>query len=264
MKDYYDILEVPPNATQEEIKQAWREQLQVWHPDRFLHNPSLRSKAEEKAKEINEAYETLGNQQKRQTYGGERSAQRKASGRTSEDIHAATSAKTEDYGENIGHVYPWRRYFARMTDYVLFGLVSGIFIVIFAPSVFDSNDLFLNITGSFAWIFIEASLLSSWGTTPGKWLLEIKLRNSNGNKLAFASALNRSFSVWLKGIGVGFPIASLMTMAIAYGRLKRERTTSWDEAGGIALTYKKLVPAKLFLVVLLFVGIILLIVYGRK
>lgn len=68
MKDYYAILEVPRNATSQDIKKAWREQLQVWHPDRFMNNPSLRAKAESKAREINEAHEILGNDESRRTY----------------------------------------------------------------------------------------------------------------------------------------------------------------------------------------------------
>ena len=68
MKDYYQILEVSLAATQEEIKKAWREQVQVWHPDRFNHNPSLLRKAEERTKLINEAFEVLGYPEKRRSY----------------------------------------------------------------------------------------------------------------------------------------------------------------------------------------------------
>lgn len=72
MKDYYQTLEVSPTATQEEIKKAWREQLQVWHPDRFNHNPSLLRKAEERSKLINEAFEVLGDPEKRRSYDARR------------------------------------------------------------------------------------------------------------------------------------------------------------------------------------------------
>ena len=62
-RDYYDILGVTKSANQAEIKQAYRKQALQFHPDR---NKS--SDAESKFKEINEAYEILGNSQKRQTY----------------------------------------------------------------------------------------------------------------------------------------------------------------------------------------------------
>ena len=35
MKDYYDILEVPSDATQENIKEQYRFLVQAWHPDKF-------------------------------------------------------------------------------------------------------------------------------------------------------------------------------------------------------------------------------------
>lgn len=56
---YFDILEVRRGASLEEVKRAYRDLAQVWHPDRYGHNPRLRAKAEEKLKDINEAYQRL-------------------------------------------------------------------------------------------------------------------------------------------------------------------------------------------------------------
>jgi len=39
--NYYAVLELLPTATPADIKKAWHEQLQVWHPDRFNHSPAL-------------------------------------------------------------------------------------------------------------------------------------------------------------------------------------------------------------------------------
>ncbi len=64
MKDYYSILGVSRNATQEEIKEAYKRLAKQYHPDR---NPGDKS-AEEKFKEINEAYQVLGDPQKRAQY----------------------------------------------------------------------------------------------------------------------------------------------------------------------------------------------------
>jgi len=64
-KDYYAILGVPRNATQEEIKQAYRRLVKQWHPD--LH-PENRKEAEERFKEIQEAYEVLSDPEKRHQY----------------------------------------------------------------------------------------------------------------------------------------------------------------------------------------------------
>ena len=50
------ILGLPPNANLKEIKQAYKDLVTVWHPDRFANNPRLHDKASEKLKELNVAY----------------------------------------------------------------------------------------------------------------------------------------------------------------------------------------------------------------
>ena len=62
-RDYYEVLGVGKSASKEEIKLAYRKKALEWHPDR---NKS--SDAEEKFKEINEAYEILSNDQKKTAY----------------------------------------------------------------------------------------------------------------------------------------------------------------------------------------------------
>jgi hypothetical protein len=55
----YRVLGLEPGTSLEEVKSAYRDLVNVWHPDRFGHNERLRSKAEEQLKEINRAYEYL-------------------------------------------------------------------------------------------------------------------------------------------------------------------------------------------------------------
>jgi len=64
-KDYYRILGVPRNASDTEIKKAYRKLAMQYHPDR---NPGKEKWANEKFKEINEAYGILGDPQKRKQY----------------------------------------------------------------------------------------------------------------------------------------------------------------------------------------------------
>jgi len=67
MKDYYAILEIPPNASQEEIKDQYFLLIQAWHPDKF-RSPKQKAKAEEKSKEVNVAYSILKDVAKRAEY----------------------------------------------------------------------------------------------------------------------------------------------------------------------------------------------------
>ncbi len=63
-RDYYEVLEISKKATQDEIKSAYRKLALKYHPDRNPNN----TEAEEKFKEATEAYEILGNSQKRAQY----------------------------------------------------------------------------------------------------------------------------------------------------------------------------------------------------
>jgi DnaJ-class molecular chaperone len=64
-KDYYAILGVPKGAAEKDIKSAYRKLARKWHPDANPKNPK---EAEEKFKEISEAYEVLGDPEKRKKY----------------------------------------------------------------------------------------------------------------------------------------------------------------------------------------------------
>lgn len=64
-RDYYEVLGVNKNATEDELKKAYRKLAKKYHPDA---NPDNKKEAEAKFKEVNEAYENLSDPQKRQMY----------------------------------------------------------------------------------------------------------------------------------------------------------------------------------------------------
>ncbi|XAR70917.1 hypothetical protein NMG60_11027959 [Bertholletia excelsa] len=63
--DYYNILKVNRNATDEDLKKSYRRLAMKWHPDK---NPTNKAEAEAKFKQLSEAYEVLSDSHKRQIY----------------------------------------------------------------------------------------------------------------------------------------------------------------------------------------------------
>lgn len=116
-----------------------------------------------------------------------------------------------------GHHHPWRRYFARMIDSILFvttliffveflmGLMMGLTGVTLPDILHLINtpggQFWLVILALFLMIPVEAALLSQFKTTPGKWLFGIEVTNPDGERLSSEDARRRSLDVWVKGLG---------------------------------------------------------------
>ncbi len=93
MKDYYKILEIAHDISQDAIKEQYRFLVQAWHPDKFT-NPTQKLKAEDKIKEINAAYVILGNPVKRAEY--DRHAGYTSSSQPQEYSQSTTQSQSED------------------------------------------------------------------------------------------------------------------------------------------------------------------------
>ncbi len=143
----------------------------------------------------------------------------------------------DDEAKDYTHVSPWNRFLSRMLDYSLFEILIYIIISLAFPSLsFSRYGKFIAIE-FLLWVPIEALLLSTWGYTPGKFLLKTTLRKHFNKKLDFQDALRRSFSVWFRGIGLGIPIVNIFAMFFAFSRLKTQGITSWDRDEKITVTH---------------------------
>lgn len=95
--DYYTILGVPKGADEEQIKQAYRRMAKKYHPDLNPDDPQ----AEAKFKEIVEAYETLGDAQKRKAYDAKQdkaAGQSRTAGQNSAKNRNGDFASQMDFG----------------------------------------------------------------------------------------------------------------------------------------------------------------------
>lgn len=137
---------------------------------------------------------------------------------------------TVEYGNILPN--PWRRYFARSIDIGLYSCLVAclVLIVLRWPA---RNDLIINtfyfMTTCIIMLFIEPLLLSSVGTTPGKWIFGLVLRSRGGNKLTYFDAIFRTFYVIAHGYGFGIPFYKLYRNYKSYRTCADGQELSWDE-----------------------------------
>ena len=101
------------------------------------------------------------------------------------------------------------------------------------------NPIIAGIVLYLVWVPAESVFLALFGTTPAKWLFGIRVAHPGGNLLSFPEALNRSFLVFLQGVGLGIPFVALFTQLFAYRRLTKTGTTLWDTSAGAVVLHKK-------------------------
>ena len=147
---------------------------------------------------------------------------------------------------------PWARLGARLFDYAIWGLVLALLMSELRGAGLLSETLArwlghpllapVLITGS--WIPIEALLIASLQTTPGKWLFGCYIQFSISN--AYASremraqldrALRRAFRLWWEGVGCGFSLLAPILIAVAYERVAQNQETDWDSAEDCLVTH---------------------------
>jgi hypothetical protein len=145
---------------------------------------------------------------------------------------------------------PIRRFVARSIDLMIAWIfVVGLLRLAGSQLILQSSALLWILT-SVLWVFLETLLLSIWRTTPGKWLLRIQIESLGDGQPGLLQILDRSFTVFCRGLGCMVPGVYFFCAAIAYQDLKYARTTRWDR-GRFRITHATLGPARIALLVLM-------------
>lgn len=209
----FDLLELTANRGISKDSLVWRDGMEEWRP----------------ATEVGE----LGSFMPPALPGG-RAISSESSGRSAPGSPPIVSQSRSASGttgtvasEQTG-THPWQRWFARIVDIYLFAFVLGI-VLVFGGINVPGNDFLYGLVLLVCLIPVEALALSSWGTTPGKALMNIRVIRTDGRYLTVGEAMGRAINVWISGLALGIPIANLFTLVGSYNRLKNTGATSWDE-----------------------------------
>ena len=102
------------------------------------------------------------------------------------------------------------------------------------------------------WFIVESILIHRFGTTPGKWLLGLRVTNTNGTPLSLTAATLRSFRVLVGGIGFGWSLLALFCQVFSLVTARRLGNPLWDHAGGHRVHAAPLVAWRMISVVVIF------------
>jgi hypothetical protein len=153
-------------------------------------------------------------------------------------------------------VRPWVRYFARMFDYMVFAFIMALIAAAFEYDPRSNNPILWGFADPLLWCFVEPLLLATFGTTPGKLLFNIRVRDVAGEKMGYLAGLRRAFLVWVRGMGCAIPIVTVFTLLISFRTLKADEITPWDAKLGVIVSHNGIGPVRVlimaFLIVLFF------------
>ncbi|MEM9479242.1 MAG: RDD family protein [Verrucomicrobiota bacterium] len=167
---------------------------------------------------------------------------------------AEASSDEKDYSAPMR---AWIRFWARNLDVTYF--MTGTLVVTGATGWMDMYEFMdpnsASVSPAYvvillgAWAFVESALLSSFGTTPGRALLGVKLTDGEGEFLSTSLALKRSFFVWFRGMGFGLPLLNIVMAGLSYMEVVRTNTTWWDDRTGSVVTHKRVRFARVLMAI---------------
>lgn len=135
--------------------------------------------------------------------------------------------------------HPWRRYLARLLDHSLCGLLLDAVFVFTIRFSFGEGGLVALVQNYLAWgvqFLLEPLLLATWGTTPGKWIFGLKVRNADGGELTWSQAAARLAILFRYGDGWGIPFYQFYRNYKSYRACDDGEVLPWDE--GLSYTIR--------------------------
>lgn len=149
--------------------------------------------------------------------------------------------------------YLLRRFWARWLD--LMAYLAAWWLLMYVAGG-DIKAIILNLWAQLLlfvpWFIAESWLLHKFGTTPGKWLLGIRVVNEDGSNLSLKAAIKRSTFVWIAGLGFGFGFLPVICQLMSFFTTRNTGKPLWDHVGQHKLIVARLSALKITALVILF------------
>lgn len=149
---------------------------------------------------------------------------------------------------------PWARFWAQWLDIYLVRAMLMVLLALAGFRLERDGTRFLGFVLMLpVGLMVQALLLSTIGTTPGKALLGLRVRRWDDGLADRRTLLRRQGLLWFKGLALGLPVINLITLYQSKQDLDRARLTRWDEAAGTDVYQDEHKPGLLFLCAMLIV-----------
>lgn len=129
--------------------------------------------------------------------------------------------------------HPWRRWFARSVDLLIYGLL-WMAVCTLGFRWHQSGSFWSRVLNSYVeWgllFLLEPLCLHLWGTTPGKAIFGISIRNAAGEKFGWDAALRRTWRVFGNGYGYGIPVYSIWRQWKSYRACRDGEREPWEDS----------------------------------
>lgn len=154
---------------------------------------------------------------------------------------------------HAGKLHLGRRFWARWLDLMVYTAAWWLLMYVAGGdigAILHNNWILLSMY--LPWFAIEAWLLHRFGTTPGKWLLGIRVVNEDDTALTLKSSIWRSIRVMILGVGFGWQLLAVLCQAMSWFTARKIGKPVWDYMGQHKITVVPLRAYKIIALIVLF------------
>jgi len=135
---------------------------------------------------------------------------------------------------------PWRRFFARNMDLVFYTAAVDVFLaLVLGVNVIGTRregwGALYDIAALLLMLLTEPAMLALFGTTPGKWILGLGVTDNEGRRLTFGEARERTWKMFLHGMGLYIPGWNLFRLWKSYKACVEGETQEWEYHSAVTL-----------------------------
>ena len=138
---------------------------------------------------------------------------------------------------------PWRRFFARGLDLMLYTTVWNLFLVLVCRVNIGRNTTLAGLLGTVVGLvmmyLIEPLLLHWWGTTPGKWVMGLSVSDDEGRRLSCSAGRARTAGALWRGMGLAIPVYELVRLWKSYQACVQGEGLPWEDESQLILEAKR-------------------------